>query len=219
VALPRDAPPEELRRLLLEEGRSRMPVYDGTLDEVVGYVVARDLAAMAFERQLIVLDDLVRPVLFFPATSKAVHVLREMQRRRTQIAVVVDEHGGVAGLITLEDVLEELVGEILGERDEPEALFQREPGGTALARGDAPVREVNRALDLDLPEGEGYTTLAGVCIAIAGTVPDRGARLRAPDGTYLEVVDASPRVVRMVRIWPAALVKAERAPGAPPSPP
>ena len=219
VALPRDAPPEELRRLLLEEGRSRMPVYDGTLDEVVGYVVARDLAAMAFERQLIVLDDLVRPVLFFPATSKAVHVLREMQRRRTQIAVVVDEHGGVAGLITLEDVLEELVGEILGERDEPEALFQREPGGTALARGDAPVREVNRALDLDLPEGEGYTTLAGVCIAIAGTVPERGARLRAPDGTYLEVVDASPRVVRMVRIWPAALVKAERAPGAPPSPP
>jgi putative hemolysin len=219
VALQRDAPPEELKRLLLEEGRSRMPVYDGTLDEVVGYVVARDLAAMAFERQLIVLDDLIRPVPFFPATARAVHVLREMQRRRTQIAVVVDEHGGVAGLLTLEDLVEELVGEILGERDEPEALFQREPGGTALARGDAPVREVNRALALELPEGEGYTTLAGVCIAIAGTVPERGARLRSPDGTQLEVVDASPRVVRMVRIWPRSTVTPARAPGAPPSPP
>ena len=91
-----------------------MPVYDGTLDNVVGYVMAKDLAAMAWERQLIVLEDLVRPVHFVPETAPAVHVLRDLQRRRTQIAVVVDEHGGVAGLLTLEDLVEELVGDILG---------------------------------------------------------------------------------------------------------
>ena len=127
-------------------------------------------------------------------------MLRELQRRRTQIAVVVDEHGGVAGLLTLEDLVEELVGDIVGEQEQPEALFQPEPGGTALVRGDAPIREVNRALDLDLPEGEGYTTVAGLCIALAGSVPERGARLRSPDGSRVEVVDASPRVVRLVRL-------------------
>jgi len=218
VALPRDAPQEDLKRMLLEEGRSRMPVYDGSLDGIVGYVMAKDLAAMAWEKHLIVLDDLIRPVLFVPATAKAVHVLREMQRRRTQMAVVVDEHGGVAGLLTLEDLVEELVGDILGEQEQPEALFQAEPGGTALVRGDAPIREVNRALDLDLPEGEGYTTVAGLCIALAGTVPERGTRLQASDGTQIEVLDASPRLVRLVRLWSPAAVSA-RSPGAPPPPP
>jgi putative hemolysin len=143
-------------------------------------------------------------VHFVPATARAVQVLREMQRRRTQIAIVVDEHGGVAGLLTLEDLLEELVGDILGEQEQPVALFHREPDGTALVRGDAPLREVNRALALDLPEGEGYSTVAGLCIALAGAVPQRGARLRAPDGTDMEVVDASPRVVRLVRLRPTA---------------
>jgi putative hemolysin len=214
-ALPRTAGPDELKRLLLEEGRSRMPVFDGSLDEIVGYVVAKDLAAMAWERQLIVLEDLLRPVHFVPASAKAVQVLRDLQRRRTQLAIVVDEHGGVAGLLTLEDLVEELVGEIVGEREQPQALFQPEPGGTALVRGDAPIRDVNRALELELPEGEGYTTVAGLCIALAGTVPERGARLRTPDGTQLEVVDASPRVVRVVRLGPTASLARAREPGAP----
>jgi putative hemolysin len=205
VGLPRDARPEELKRLLLEEGRSRMPVYDGTLDDIVGYVMAKDLAAMAWERQLIVLDDLVRPVHFVPATARAVQVLRELQRRRTRIAVVVDEHGGVAGLITLEDLVEELVGDILGETEEAEALIVREPGGTTLVRGDAPIREVNRELGLELPEGEGYSTIAGLCIALAGAVPERGQRLRCEGaGVEIEVVEATPRVVRLVRLHPIA---------------
>jgi len=204
VGLPIDAEPEELKRLLLEEGRSRMPVYEGSLDNVVGYVMAKDLAAMAWERQLLVLQDLIRPVHFVPATARAVHVLRELQRRRTQIAVVVDEHGGVAGLITLEDLVEELVGDILGETEEPDALLTREPGGTTLVRGDAPIREVNRALGLELPEGEGYSTIAGLCIALAGAVPERGARLHCEAGVEIEVVDASPRLVRLVRLHPVA---------------
>jgi putative hemolysin len=218
VALPRTAGPDELKRRLLEEGRSRMPVYDGTLDEIVGYVVAKDLAAMAWERQLLVLHDLIRPVLFVPESARAVHVLRELQRRRTQLAIVVDEHGGVAGLLTLEDLVEELVGEIVGEREQPEALYQPEPGGTALVRGDAPIREVNRALDLDLPEGEGFTTIAGLCIALAGALPERGTRLRAPDGTQIEVLEAAPRVVRVVRLWPGTGTSKARGPGAPEQP-
>jgi magnesium and cobalt exporter, CNNM family len=218
VALRRDAPPEEIRRILLEEGRSRMPVHSGTLDDVVGYVMAKDLAAMLWERQLIVLADLIRPVHFVPASARAGQVLRDLQRRRTQIAVVVDEHGGVAGLLTLEDLVEELVGEIIGEKEEePALLWQEEPDGTALVRGDAPIREVNRALGLDLPEGEGYSTVAGLCIALAGTVPERGARLTTSDGTGIEVVDASPRVVRAVRLHPPPRAEA-RSGEAPPEP-
>ncbi|HSD20144.1 MAG TPA: hemolysin family protein [Anaeromyxobacter sp.] len=202
IALPRDASQEDLKRMLLEEGHARMPVYDGTLDNLVGYVMAKDLAAMAWERQLIVLDDLLRPVHFVPEAAKAVHVLRDLQRRRTQIAAVVDEHGGIAGLLTLEDLVEELVGDIFGETEQPEALWQQEPDGTALVRGEAPIREVNRALSLDLPEGEDYTTVAGLCIALAGAVPERGAHLRAEGGTEIEIVDASPRLVRLVRLRP-----------------
>jgi putative hemolysin len=217
VALPRDATQQELKRLLLEEGRTRMPVFDGTLDGIVGYVLAKDLAAMAWEKELIVLADLLRPVQFVPATAKPVRVLRDMQQRRSHIAVVVDEHGGVAGLVTLEDLVEELVGDIVGEQEQPEALIQPEAGGAALVRGDAPIREVNRALALDLPEGEGYTTIAGLCIAVAGSVPERGTRVRAPDGTEIEIVEASPRVVRLVRVRPP--VTPPRAPGAPGTPP
>jgi putative hemolysin len=211
VALRRDAPREELKRVLLEEGRQRMLVYEGSLDNVVGYVMAKDLAAMAWERQLIVLEDLVRPVHFVPAAARAVHVLRDLQRRRTQIAVVVDEHGGVAGLLTLEDLVEELVGDILGEREEPQALFTAQPDGSALVRGDAPIREVNRGLDLDLPEGEGYTTVAGLCIALAGAVPQPGDRLAIGDGTTIEIVEATPRLVRLVRLTRAAREDADEA--------
>ncbi|HET9555372.1 MAG TPA: transporter associated domain-containing protein [Anaeromyxobacteraceae bacterium] len=125
------------------------------------------------------------------------------------MAMVVDEHGGVAGLVTLEDLVEELVGDISDEEEPPEELVRREPDGAALVRGHAPVREVNRALDLELPEGEGYSTLAGLCIAAAGAVPERGARL-AVAGSELEVVDATPRQVRLVRIRPAASAPARR---------
>jgi putative hemolysin len=164
--------------------------------------MAKDLAALAWERELIVLADLLRPVHFVPEAARAVDVLRALQLRRTQLAVVVDEHGGMAGLLTLEDLVEELVGEIVGEAEEPQDAFQREADGSALVRGDAPIREVNRALGLDLPEGSDYTTVGGLCVALAGALPERGARLRTSDGTELEVLEASPRLVRRLRIRP-----------------
>jgi putative hemolysin len=211
VALPHDASPDRIRRVLLEDGRSRLPVYRDTLDGVLGYVKAKDLAALAWEGRLVVLDDLVRPALFVPASAPAVRVLREMQQRRTPIAMVVDEHGGVAGLLTLEDLVEELVGDISSEEERPEVLVRREPDGAALVAGHAPLREVNRALDLELPEGEGYSTVAGLCIALSGAVPERGARLLAGDAV-LEVVEATPRQVVQVRIRvPARVPEAQAA--------
>ena len=203
VALPRSASEEELRRVLLEEGHARIPVFERSLDEIVGYLVAREALALVWEKSLIVLDDLVRPALFVPETAPAAQVLRDLQARQSHLAIVVDEHGGVAGLVTLEDLVEELVGEILGEAEEATPWVHREPTGSAVVRGDAPIREVNRELGIDLQEGRDYSTVAGLSIALAGGIPSPGARLVAHDGTVLEILEASPRQVRRVRVIPA----------------
>jgi putative hemolysin len=199
VALPRSATPEEVRRTLLEQGHDRLPVYADTLDDIVGYVTAADVLALGWERDLLVLDDILRPPLFFPETASAVTILQELREKRLWLAVVVDEHGGVSGVVTLEDLLSELVGELFREKAAPQATIVREPEGTALVRGDVPVREINRELELDLPESDEWSTVAGLCIFLAGGIPEPGARLGAP-GVQLEVVEATPRQVRKVRI-------------------
>jgi putative hemolysin len=203
-AIPRSAKPDDVKRLLLESGHSRMPVFEGTLDNIVGYITAKDVLALAWEGQLIVLEDLIRPALFVPESMRAPQLLKELQGRRAWLAFVVDEHGGIGGLVTLEEVIEELVGEIVSEGQVPEQKIRHEPGGSALVRGDAPIRDVNRELSLELPEGESWSTIAGLCADLAGRIPQRGTRLDAPDGSAIEIVDASPRVVRLVRVTPRA---------------
>ncbi|HWU90448.1 MAG TPA: hemolysin family protein [Kofleriaceae bacterium] len=204
VALRRGAPPEEVQRVILEEGHSRMPVYDGSIDNIVGYVVARDVLALAWEKGLVVLEDILRPPHKVPESTRALDLLREMQRRRIQMAVVVDEQGGVSGLVTTEDLIEELVGDIMSEDDVPEQFFTREPAGTILVQGWASVRKVNRDLHLDLPVGKDRTTIAGLCMSLAEAIPQAGERLTTDNGTVLEVIEASPRRVRRVRIHPVA---------------
>jgi putative hemolysin len=200
VAIDRGARPDEVQRLLLEEGHSRMPVYDGTTDQVIGYVVARDVLALAWEQNLITVEDIIRPVIYVPASARISAVLREMQAKRTQLAIIVDEHGTSIGLATIEDVMEELVGEIYGENELPEAELRQEPDGSVLVPGWVPTRKVNRTLQTALPIARESMTIAGLCMALALAVPAIGARLHAPDGTVLEVTDASPRRVRMVRV-------------------
>ena len=205
VALRRGAPADEVQRAILEEGHSRMPVYDGSIDNIVGYVVARDVLALAWEKGLLVLEDILRPPHKVPESTRALDLLREMQRRRTQMAVVVDDHGGLSGLVTTEDLIEELVGDIMSEDDVPEQFFTREPSGTILVQGWASVRKVNRDLHLDLPVGKDRTTIAGLCMSLAQAIPQAGEQLTTDNGTVLEVVEASPRRVRRVRIHPVSL--------------
>jgi putative hemolysin len=200
VAIRRDATPEDVQRVLLEEGHSRMPVYDGELDRVIGYVVARDVLALAWENNLIALEDIVRPLIYVPLGARVGSVLREMQAKRMQIAMVVDEHGGTAGLVTIEDLVEELVGDIFGENDLPDETLRVEADGSALVPGWMPTRKVNRSLNTALPISRESMTIAGLCMALALAVPSIGKRLVAPDGTILEVTDASPRRVRTVRV-------------------
>ena len=202
VGLRRHAPLDEWKQVLQQRGHSRLPVYEETLDRVVGYVVGTDLLSIALEQGTVDLEEALRPAYFIPETTRALDALQQMQVRRTPMALVVDERGGLAGLVTLEDLLEELVGEIFSESDVPPDCLHQEPDGTILADATLSVREVNRALELELPEGEAFATLGGLCMMLAGVIPAPGTRLTTDNGTELEVVDASARRVKQVRIRP-----------------
>jgi putative hemolysin len=201
VAIPRDAGQDELRRIVLGARFSRMPVYDGVLDDVVGYISMRDVLARLWEQEQVALGDILRPAFFVPESMRAGRVLQEMQRRKVPLALVVDEHGGLAGLVSLEDLVEELVGDIASEDERGDSPVRAEPDGSLLVRGTVAIRDVNRELGIELPEGEGWTTVGGLCVARTGGIPAPGTRLEVED-CILEVVEASARAVGLVRIRP-----------------
>ncbi|MFN2427388.1 MAG: hemolysin family protein [Candidatus Binatia bacterium] len=204
-ALPLDADSDRIRRFLHERRRSRIPVYDGSIDNVVGYVTAKDILSRAFDRKAIALGDLLLPVKIFPEAVLAIDVLLFMRRERSRIAIAVDEHGALAGMVTFEDMIEELVGEVFSEHEEEVEPVLRDTDGSLVVRGEVPVRELNREFDLDLEEGPDFRTMGGLCIHLAGGIPGRGARLAANDGVVLVVLDATARSVRRVKILePAA---------------
>jgi putative hemolysin len=203
VALTKTATPDEMTRLLVDEGHSRMPVFEGSIDHVVGYVSARDLLDRTWKRQRFTVEDILRPPFFVPENMTAIALMREMQTRRVHLALVVDEQGVLLGIVTLEDLVEELIGEIFSEHEKlPPQAIRLEPEGTVLVVGDAPVRDVNRMLSLKLPEGEDYTTMAGLVISLTGKIPGPGTRVVLEDGTDLEVTAASARRVKSVRLRP-----------------
>lgn len=199
-ALDASATREEMLGFLREGGHARYPVYEGSLDGVIGYVVAREALAALASAPDVDLRSLVRPVHYFPENTVAVAALRELQRLRSHLALVVDELGAVVGLVTIEDLVEELVGEIVSEHDEAPPLVVPEPDGSYLVQGAAAVHEVNRALGLELPEGETWDTIGGLCIAQRGWIPQAGDCFEFGDGVSLEVSDVSPRRVKTVRI-------------------
>jgi len=202
-ALPLHATMDQIRTFLLEERRSRIPIYDKSLDDIVGYVSAKDIVSLAWDGGPVVLSDLLRTVKFFPQTVSAIEVLRFMQRESQRIVIALDEHGVVSGMVTFEDLVEELVGNIFSEHEEAIPPLTREPDGSALVRGDTPIRDVNRELGIALDEPEGVTTVAGLSTALAGGgIPNPNARLAAGDGSVLIVLEASVHVVKRVRIVP-----------------
>lgn len=200
VALREDAPRETVRELLSRSAHARLPVYRGSPEEIVGYVTARDLLGLLSSEDGRGVRDVVREAQFVPEGRLAGDVLKDMQRSRDHLALVVDEVGSVVGLVTLEDLVEELVGEIFAEHETPDERIVHEPDGSFLVRGRVPVHELNRELGLELRESAAWSTVGGLATALAGSLPSRGTTLDAGPGVTLEVVDASPRRVERVRI-------------------
>lgn len=201
IMISRGTDREELRRLLLEHKFSRLPVYDGSVDNVLGYITVKDVLALAWEHELLVLEDLIRPPYFVPETKRVVELMNDMRAQRLPFAIVVDEHGGMSGIVTMEDMVEELVGEIFSEHERQSTQsIMPQADGSALVSGTVPIRAVNRALDIELSEQGDFNTIAGLCLSLAGRVPVTGQSFELPDGITLKIVDASPRRIRSVRV-------------------
>jgi len=148
--------PVKAREIVAADGHSRFPVYDRVPDNVVGTLYAKDLLAQV-DTPNPTLQGLLRPVYYTPTTKPINVLLREFQKKQVHMAVVIDEYGGMAGIVTLEDIMEEIVGEIEDEYDRPIALIKRISSDEALVDGDTSVHELNRTMDLELPEDEGIT--------------------------------------------------------------
>jgi putative hemolysin len=202
VALPHDADEARLRDALLRSGHRRIPVYEVSLDHVTGYVSWRDAMERVWDRRPLVLAELLRPGHFVAESTPAIDLLKDMQARRVHLAFVLDEHGGLAGIVTLEDLLEELVGEITSEHDASVTPpLRREPDGSILVQGSVPVRDVDRQFHLELGELDDATTMSGLCVALAeGRIPHAGERLAAGPGAEIEVLDSSNTRVRTLRL-------------------
>ena len=199
VGVPIDATAQQVIDLLAEEGHTRMPVYEGDLDRIRGVLHAKDVIPLLAHPELIVMQDLVRPALFVPWTKPVGELMREMQQKRSLLALVVDEYGGFSGVVTLEDILEEIVGEIRDEHDTEGPVPSFGPDGTALVRAELRVDDLNRALNAQLPDGGDFETLAGLLNEAAGAIPQTGDCFFI-GGLELTVVQRDDRRVRLVRI-------------------
>jgi len=199
AALEINAPVEELRRLFREKRLTRYPVYAGQLDRVEGIVNVRDLMELPPDEQSkVTLRALVRPVTFVPETKRIQELLKALQQTTTQMAIVIDEYGSVAGVVTIEDMVEEIVGEIRDEVEPHARDIVRETANTYLVAGNTDLAQIAEQLHVEIASGD-YSTVAGLLLAYLGHVPQRGEKLEQ-EGLLFEVLEASERTVLKVRL-------------------
>ncbi len=201
VFLPDTIPIDEVRTRVLRHGYSRYPVYHGRDDNVTGILLAKDL--MRPEARQGAWTAFLQPALFVPESKRVVDLLREMRDRRSHIALSVDEYGNLAGLVTLEDLLEMIVGDIQDEFDTEELPVRVEAPGRWLVRGSLPLGRLARLTGRPIESATDYTSVAGLLLALAGRVPEVGSRFEV-DGLAFEVAEASARRIHQVRITIAA---------------
>ena len=200
VAVPESSTLVELRQIFGEQQYSRVPVYRDSLDHIVGFVFVKDLIRLPLDLQAEerVIPRLLRPAHFVPETKRVSDLLKEFQRQQIQSAVVVDEYGGTAGLVTIEDLLEEIVGEIRDEYDVESEPVQDEGHGVFVFSGNAGIHELNSRLGVDIPP-EGFGTVGGYLLDHLRRVPAVGEHIDL-DGLHVEVLEAELRRVTRVRV-------------------
>lgn len=219
VAVPVDADATQVLRVFRESENTRLPVYEETLDRPVGIVHLKDFAlkhALVGPAQLegsapFDLRSLVRPLLYVPHSMRMGALLRKMQASRSHMALVIDEYGGVDGLVTIEDILEQIIGEIGDEHDvEPGRLWTRDGPGTFVMNGRVDLEEFaeETGVTLDIDLGDEVDTVGGLVTQIAGRLPERGEVIVHPDGHRFEVLDADARRIKRLRLMLASFADA-----------
>jgi putative hemolysin len=211
VAIRDDATVGQLLALFREQEYSRFPVYKDNLDNIAGFVFVKDLVALQLRDDAAPITGLLRPAAIVPESKRVPELLKQFQRQQTQIAIVVDEYGGTAGLVTIEDMLEELVGEIRDEYDVEVEPIVEEGGGRFVFHGKVDIDEVVQRLNVQIAR-EGFETVGGYLMTHLGRVPSVGEQVDI-DGLHVEVLDVERRRVSKVRITrrePAAAPEGER---------
>jgi CBS domain containing-hemolysin-like protein len=199
VSIRRDATIDILKDLFLREKYSRVPVYRDRLDNVEGIVMAKDLLEYADEKHKgQPIEALIRPVAFVPESMPVADLLREFQKVKQKMAIVVDEHGGVSGLVTMEDVVEEIVGEIQDEYDTEEAQIVENGPLDFTVSGAAEVEELEELFDVELAEDD-FLTVGGLVVHTLGRLPVKGEKL-AVKGLALEVLDVDQKKIKKLRV-------------------
>lgn len=190
VALERTATADEVRAVLQQAPHARYPVYEGTIDTVRGYVLAREVSEALLTGRFS-FDAILRPMVFAPASKSALDLLRQLQASKRQLAILVDEHGGTEGLVTVEDIAEELLGNILEETEVLRVTAWRADDGTLVAQGEAPLHEVERLVGVPLPQVGELTTVGGVLTHHLHRLPAVGDRVALSPRVDAEVVPAA----------------------------
>jgi CBS domain containing-hemolysin-like protein len=211
VGVEADATVDEALEKAIGAGVSRMPAYGEGPDDICGLVYLKDIIRRVRESDgaRAKLRDLVRPAVFVPEQKKVAELLREMQRDKFHMAIVVDEYGGTAGLVTLEDLLEEIVGEIVDEYDVEEPRVERLADGCLLVAGVTPIDEVNELLEIELPETD-WDTVGGLMFNLLGHVPVEGEAVGF-QGFEFRAERVQGRRILTVRISPKESEPAESA--------
>lgn len=207
VGIPATASLSEVKDVIIREKFTRMPVYDKTLDNIIGVIHVKDLLYKLFEvgHEATVREVMTHTVLFVPESIRLLNLLRDMQTKRTQMAVVVDEYGGTAGVITLEDLLEEIVGEIEDEHDALDAplVLRLVKVGSWEADARVSLEDLEKTIGpfvTDMDRAAGIDTVGGLVFHLAGRLPAVGETVRHPSGLRFQVVQVDSRCIRKVKI-------------------
>jgi magnesium and cobalt transporter len=211
VGISADTPLDEVVRLIQAEAHSRYPIYRDSLDDVIGMVHIKDVLAYWGRSKKFNLRDILRRVVFVAPTLPVLDMLLDMRRSRTHMALVVDEFGGTDGLLTIEDLVEEIVGEIEDEHDVAQApTLARRMDGTIDVNGRTPVELLEKEIGDVLSEDERreIDTVGGLIFSLLGRIPERGEVVRHPSGVEFEVLDVDPRRIRRLRVRPPAAPQA-----------
>jgi len=194
-----DTSKADLLELLITEGYSRMPVYQDSVDKIIGVVHAKDILPLLARNTDFELKDIIRKPYFIPETKKINDLMAELQQKRMQIAIVLDEFGGTAGMVTLEDIVEELVGEIQDEFDEEKPIVDKVSDSEFIVNAVASIYDVNSHLPHDLPEDGDFDTVSGWVSGIFGKIPEVGEQ-READGYNITVLKKSDQNIESVRL-------------------
>ncbi len=198
VAVDVNIPEDELMEIVFNEGYSRLPVYSSNIDNIVGILYVKDILSIVRLGKPIVIEDLMRPAYFVPETKKINRLLKQFQRRHLHMAIATDEFGGVSGIVTIEDIIEELVGEIQDEYDEEAPIVERFSDFEYKVNGSATVSDANDYLPYPLPEGEDYETVGGLLNVIYGQIPENLNETTTFHQYHVRILEKSDRRVEWV---------------------